>query len=255
MAPAEHRVLWSGAVTVSARPWPHMDGWAYLLITGAHAATSALPAAEIIEQWCAQLAGAGYEGVRTGAVAPDVAESLCRNGFRPVQTLSLLSADLTSGPPPARPDRSIRPARGRLLAHHTLVEHILSIDAASFGRKWSLDRATLAEAVRATHRSRVFTARTSAGEPVGFVLVGATDASGFVQRLAVLPGSRRSGVALQLMGAAHRWLRMRGCTTSLVNTETSNDAALGLYRRCGYVPLPYGLQVLERPLTGRPAGL
>ena len=242
-------MLWSGSVTVSARPWPHVRDWAYLLITGAHGQHSSLPAAGIIEEWCADLAAAGYAGVRTGAVGPDMAESLCSNGFRPIQTLSLLSADLTSGPLPVRPDRSIRPVRGRLPAHRSLVDRILHIDAVSFGDTWCMDRSMLAEAARATHRSRFFTARDAAGVPVGFLLAGMTDSSGFVQRLAVLPEQRRGGVALQLMGAAHRWLRARGCTTSIVNTETTNEAALRLYQRCGYAELPYGLQVLERPLT------
>lgn len=248
-APAEPRTLWSGAVTVSTRPWPHTRDWAYLLITGAHSRQTSLPAHGIIEGWCRELAAAGYEGVRTGAVGPDIAESLCGNGFRPVQSLSLLTADLTCGPLPVRPDRSIRPVRNCAVNRQTTVDRILLIDAASFGEKWCMDSGMLADAARATHRSRLFTARDATGSPVGFVLVGMTDSTGFVQRLAVLPGHRRGGVALQLMGAAHRWLRMRGCTTSVVNTETTNEAALSLYRRCGYAELSYGLQVLERPLT------
>ena len=75
------------------------------------------------------------------------------------------------------------------------------------------------------------------------------DRSGFIQRLAVDPARQRTGVGLRLMHAAHRWLRSHRCTTALVNTETDNLAALRLYQRFGYAELPYGLQVLERPLT------
>ena len=88
------------------------------------------------------------------------------------------------------------------------------------------------------------------GRATGFVLAGATAGSGFVQRLAVDPAHRREGTAARLLGQAHRWLSLRGCSTSVVNTETTNGAALGLYRAFGYVPLPYGLRVLERPHYG-----
>ena len=242
-------VLWSGAVTVSARPWPHAPNWAYLLITGAHAAHATLPGVDVVEEWCAVLADRGYAGIRTGAVSPHIAKSLCHNGFRVVQDLSLLSVDLSNGPTPERPNPSIRPLRGRFLTRHSVVDRILDIDHMAFGDQWSLDHQSLDEAVRATHRSRLFVARVAAGVPVGFVLAGRTDGAGFIQRLAVLPEHRRNGFGLQLMGAAHRWLRAHGCATAIVNTETVNQPALQLYQRCGYAGLPYGLQVLERPLT------
>lgn len=234
---------------MSARPWPHARDWAYLLITGAHAAHSTLPGDDVINGWLDRLSGLGYSGVRTGAVSPDIADTLSRNGFRAVQDLALLSIDLSRRTVPDQHEASIRPLRGRFLSRHSLVDGILHIDHVAFGDQWGLDHTSLHEAVKATHRSRLFVARVGAGVPVGFVLAGATDTSGFIQRLAVMPDHRRSGIGLQLMGAAHRWLRTRGCATAVVNTETVNQPALNLYQRCGYGRLPYGLQVLELTLT------
>jgi len=202
-----------------------------------------------VEGWLERLTHLGYAGVRTGAVSPDIAKALSRNGFRVIQDLTLLSADLSGGAIPAGPGPSIRPLRGRFLTRHSVVDRILDIDHVSFGDQWALDHTALGEAVRATDRSRIFVARDAGGVPVGFVLAGMSDSTGFIQRLAVMPGHRRTGVALRLMGAAHRWLRSKGCSTAVVNTETDNHAALHLYQRCGYAGLPYGLQVLERTLT------
>ena len=248
-SPRETTVLWSGAVAVSARPWPRTRDWAYLLITGAHTADSALPGDDIVEGWLSRLTHLGYVGVRTGAVSPDIARTLSHNGFRSVQDLTLLSADLSGRSATDRQGPSIRPLRGRFLSRHSVVDRILHIDHVSFGERWALDHTSLGEAVRATHRSRLFVARVAGGVPVGFVLAGMTDSTGFIQRLAVLPDHRGEGIGLHLMNAAHRWLRSRGCSTSIVNTETANEPALRLYLRCGYAELPYGLQVLERNLT------
>ncbi|MEY4391838.1 MAG: hypothetical protein RLZZ544_547, partial [Actinomycetota bacterium] len=137
--PRESTVLWSGAITVAARQWPHARDWAYLLITSAHAVDSALPGDDIVGGWLERLTHLGYAGVRTGAVSPDIAKALSRNGFRVIQDLTLLSADLSGGAIPAGPGPSIRPLRGRFLTRHSVVDRILDIDHVSFGDQWALD--------------------------------------------------------------------------------------------------------------------
>jgi ribosomal protein S18 acetylase RimI-like enzyme len=243
--------LWSGQVTVTARAWPGRPSCAYLLIAGGHSDDIHLPGPAVVDQWMHQLRTAGYGSVRTGAVGPDIAHQLVAQGFSVVQDLSLLSADV-SGLPGGTPDNtSVRVVRRTPGRHGALVK-VLDVDLEAFGPEWALDPETLAEASRATQASRLWVSTDARGNTVGFVLAGRTGSTGFVQRVAVHPSTRRGGVATGLLAHVHRWFRSRGCTTAVVNTEVSNTAALGLYQRFGYVRMPYGLQVLERTLTGEP---
>ncbi len=219
-------------------------------MTGAHGESSGLARPDIIEQWLATLRRWGYEGVRTGAVGPVVADDLAAAGFVAVQDLALLSCDLTSQPAVPR-DRAIVRVRTHSARRESLIAAALTVDSRSFGQGWALDRPALQEARAATRRAQLMVSLSDGGQPSGFVLAGATSGRGFVQRLAVDPDRRRTGTATRLLGQAHTWLAARGCSTSVVNTETSNTAALALYRSFGYAPLPYGLRVLERPLGDR----
>ena len=212
-----------------------------------------LPLPETVDEWLRTLVTWGYRSVRTGALGPEMAGTLRSAGFEPIQDLLLMSIDLTAHPLPAPSREAIRALRTWPRPGRRTVESVLGVDAASFDPVWSLDSSSFAEARQATARSRLFVS-TENGETVGFVLAGATGSGGYIQRLAVLPAHRRHGHAVALLAAAHAWLRGKGCSTAVVNTETTNDSAIGLYRRLGYAALPYGLQVLERPLTpGIPA--
>ena len=72
--------------------------------------------------------------------------------------------------------------------------------------------------------------------------------TGYVQRLAVHPDARGRGLGRSLVGDVLRWMRRHGAARALVNTQRSNEAALALYRACGFRVLPEGLQVLARAL-------
>ena len=111
MAVPETELWVAGAVTVTARPWSHNKNWAHLLISGAHSGHAALPDGDMVGRWLQQLSDLGYEGVRTGAVGPDLARILSDNGFQPVQHLTLLSADLSGRLAPHTPTTSVRPLR------------------------------------------------------------------------------------------------------------------------------------------------
>ena len=246
--PTRSGQLWSGQITVWARPWPGDPGCAYLLITGGHADTARLPRRESVNEWLHTLELWGYRSVRTGAIGPEMAAGLEAAGFTTAQDLLLLSADLSSNTCSRPPGTGVSPRRHWPRLSRRDREVVLDIDRASFGEKWSLDANALAEAQRATVRSRIFLA-TSEGATVGFLLAGATGNDGYVQRLAVHPDHRRRGHAGVLLDHAHHWLRRQGCAVSWVNTEVSNRAAADLYLRRGYAPLPYGLWVLERRLA------
>jgi GNAT superfamily N-acetyltransferase len=61
----------------------------------------------------------------------------------------------------------------------------------------------------------------------------------------VRPNARRTGTATRLVAAALQWSFKKGCGTTVVNTETTNDAALGVYASFGFAPMDEGLVVLE----------
>ncbi|TFG06106.1 GNAT family N-acetyltransferase [Candidatus Thorarchaeota archaeon] len=58
---------------------------------------------------------------------------------------------------------------------------------------------------------------------------------GVVGQLSVLPGFRRRGVGMALLGRIHDEFRFRDCRYGFVGTPRSNHKALKLYEKAGYV--------------------
>ena len=79
--------------------------------------------------------------------------------------------------------------------------------------------------------------------PIGLATVHAIPASLVMGRfwqlrdLYVLPGSRRQGVGVALVGAVREAALAAGATRLSLLTEPDNHAALGLYRRLGFRPV------------------
>ena len=235
-------------MSVKVRPWPGSPTTASLTLSAAHDEADSLPADREVRAWLDDIRAMGYRAVRTGAVGPGVAGRLAGLGFVPVQELELLSADLQAVPPPPMPKPVVVVSRA-WLASPRLVGRVLRVDRRAFAEGWCMDAPALRDARRATSHSALWTARDRDGT-VGFVLVGRTGTSGYVQRLAVDPLRQRHGIAFELLASAHAWLRSNGCSVAFVNTEPTNLPALTLYRRSGYAPLSYRLQVLECDLSG-----
>jgi ribosomal protein S18 acetylase RimI-like enzyme len=90
--------------------------------------------------------------------------------------------------------------------------------------------------------------RGGRGAVVAYAVTGRAGEQGFLQRLAVDPAQHRAGWGRALVTDGLRWLRRHGVTRTLVNTQLENEAALALYRSCGFSELPVGLTVLARAL-------
>ena len=243
-------IIWSGATQVHARPWPHSPRRAFLSISGSHNPSVTLPEPTILQSWVATLSSWGYSSVRTSALTPSSAAALSLVGFSVAQELALLEVDHMALPPLSAPahlsiTRASRFARSVMKSTRN---HILALDRDAFGSEWTMDTQTFAEALSATRRAAVFVCHVN-DELVGFVIVGATGTTGFIQRLAVVPTARRSGVASALLASALTWTNRHGCTSSIVNTEIHNSAALRTYEKFGFEPLDNGLSVLEMTLT------
>jgi len=74
----------------------------------------------------------------------------------------------------------------------------------------------------------------SANWIVGVVLGSHDGRKGWINRLAVLPGHRRRGIAEQLVTACDAALRAAGIEVVAALVEADNPASAGLFRKLGY---------------------
>jgi len=242
-----------GAVSslAAARPararlgrWPYDQLVAHLVLLDHHME----PSTADVARWVDEAAQQGAHAVRTGALFPNAAPAFFDAGFHVADTLTLLARDLDHLPSPGiapRP-RGGAPIKLRRLRPPMLRE-AAEIDRRSFSTPWANDAEALADILDATpyHRSRCVHLD---GRMVGFSISGRADRSGYIQRLAVDPGTRRLGIAQLLLADALRWMQRRDITRALVNTATDNRAALALYQSVGFEHQPGSLVILERAL-------
>ena len=174
----------------------------------------------------------------TSALTPTEQTPFVECGFTERESLHLLRHDFASVP--ARPPvpTTIRSAR------RTDRRRILQIDHLSFDEFWRFDRSSLLSARRATPHHR-YIAAVHDRLVVGYAIVGAAGATGYLQRLAVHPQARGQGVGSKLVLDAIDWAMGRGSLTMLVNTQIENTAALALYRSLGFELDADRLRVLE----------
>ena len=243
-------VLWSGAMTASLRTWPHDPRTAFLLLSGGHDTERTLPDSKTVHSWEDNIVQRGFTRIRTNAVAPNVASELFQHKYRPSQELCVLRVNTYLAPvPPVAHDlqpHRLAFARLRISRGHAIASELIDLDCAAFGTQWGLDHTALHEALRATTLSEIFVVKR--GNVEGYVLVGASDNRGYIQRLAVHPEHQRTGIASTLLSTALAWLRTHNCEETVVNTEFTNAPALGLYRKFGFIELPYHLTVMEKDL-------
>ncbi len=83
---------------------------------------------------------------------------------------------------------------------------------------------------------------------MAYAVSGQAGRQGFVQRLAVAPAHQHHGMGAALVSDGLRWMRRHGASTTLVNTQEGNEAALSLYQRLGFRERASGLDVLVRSL-------
>jgi ribosomal protein S18 acetylase RimI-like enzyme len=176
----------------------------------------------------------------TSALAPREQEPFLEAGFVEHETLHLLEHDLASLPEQRANSMGHRPGR------RSDLRAVLDIDHRSFDPFWALDRQSLNSARKATpvHRYRVSTANRKVH---AYSIAGRAGRSSFLQRLAVAPEARGQGIGSYLVVDALRWATGEGAQRMLVNTQVSNDKALGLYEMLGFVLSNEQLKVLEWP--------
>lgn len=197
--------------------------------------------AGVVRYCCGVLAEQGYVEVVTGALGVGEQRGFREAGFAVREELHLLSRPLADLPPvPAAPLH-----RGQR-RHRT---DVLAIDASAFPPFWRLDEAGLDEAMAATRSARF---RVAARDRVlGYAISGRSGTRGYLQRLAVDPAVQGRGLGRALIVDGLRWMRRRGASQVVVNTQVGNERALRLYQHLGFRLEPSGLAVLTRRLEDR----
>jgi ribosomal protein S18 acetylase RimI-like enzyme len=199
------------------------------------------PTADVVAGELGLLRSSGYARVVTSALHQHELGPFEANGFVEQERLHLLRHDLIDIPT-ATAAATIR--RGRRRDR----DPVLDLDARAFDDFWALDATGLDDAIRATPSSR-FRVAWAGRAIAGYSVTGIAGTRGYLQRLAVDPDRHGTGIGRALVAESLRWLRRSGGRHAIVNTQVSNEVALHLYRRCGFVPEPDWLTVLTLPLT------
>lgn len=235
-------LLHRGSERLRITPWRGDPSVAQLTPT-----SGMVPTAKAIRRSLDALAADGYRSVLTSALTVDEQYPFLEVGFGVHERLHLLRHDLRDLPDgPLPPGARLRRGRRR---DRTPV---LTVDAAAFQPFWRFDQAGFEDARRATPSSRFRV--VDAGAVVAYAITGRAGSVGYLQRLAVHPDHQRRGLGTALVADALRWARRHGSAWVLVNTQETNQDALALYLRLGFVQQPHGLAVLEHLLDGRGNG-
>jgi [ribosomal protein S18]-alanine N-acetyltransferase len=224
--------------------WPYDDDVAHLVLLDHHM----VPTDADIAGWVDDATRRGSRTVRTGALFPNAIAPFLDAGFHVADTLALLTLDLHDNDPRHVPRRARRGGQLRLRRlRPSMLHEAAAIDRRAFSSPWANDAATLGDIMSATptHRSRSVHLD---GRMVAFSISGRANESGYVQRLAVDPSTRRHGFARLLLDDALRWMRRRDVEQVLLNTAIDNRPALSLYESRGFERRPESLQILERTL-------
>jgi len=194
--------------------------------------------ASFIDSCIERLRARGFSLVVTSALSEEESAGFLRAGFEVQEQLELLTHDLEAIP--SVDHRLRRPWRSDRAS-------VLAVDTIAFNQFWRLHQGGLDDALGATPSVR-FRVHGRGDRLDAYVIGGRGAGTGYVQRLAVHPDARGQGLGRSLVGDVLRWMRRRGAARALVNTQQTNEAALSLYRSCGFRLMPDGLTVLAKAL-------
>ncbi len=237
---ATHELLQWGEERLRLGPWRAGANVGYL----APVPGTRPPRSAVIARSLEAAAARGYDAVVTAALAPAEVDAFMAAGFELRERLHLLAHDLQRVP--SHDDRPLRRAR------RSDRRRVLEIDRLAFDEFWTLDANGLADALAATPSTRFRVAELDR-RVLAYAVHGRAGGGGYVQRIAVDPATQGHGLGTLVVLDGLRWMRRRGCDRAVVNTQLTNERALGLYLRLGFRLEPQGLAVLERRLAD-PAG-
>jgi [ribosomal protein S18]-alanine N-acetyltransferase len=216
--------VWPGPVTLrrgwakaQARPWnDDFPDPAVRLDRGSQEFLRAV--AEHLGPW-------GSGNVYSPALYPSATKVWTSAGFTLFRLLDVMELMLGAeiGPPVHEVEPTNSPDWSRLL----------EIDGLAFDGFWKMSEAGLLEAMKATPRAVVFTARVD-DELAGYALVGSQMTVSYLQRVAVAPSHAGRGIGGSLVRASAHWANKRGARALVLNLRPENDRARHLYEREGF---------------------
>ena len=118
-------------------------------------------------------------------------------------------------------------------AHSADVSALVAIERECFSDPWT------AAGIRETiqyETTRTFVAE-SGGRAVGYVMARISGEEGEILNLAVLPKSRRKGIAGCLLSEALGSIAVGGVTEAFLEVRQSNGQAIALYQAHGFRPV------------------
>ncbi len=143
-------------------------------------------------------------------------------------------------------DRIPPPAHLVLTGGDDDIPEALRIDGSAFDEFWRFDTRALTEAMAATRSSILHIVRSPEEGLAGFAVTGAGQTIAYLQRLAVDPRWQGRGIGRSLVRTAARWAKRSGVGALMLNTQSDNEGAIGLYESEGFHVLNEPLAVLRR---------
>ena len=110
------------------------------------------------------------------------------------------------------------------------IREILELERICFHPPWSESSLILE---MKDPDGRMLTA-VSGGCLIGFSMMHRAGDQAELYQIAVCPGARRNGAAMELLRAAEAWARGEGLTEGFLEVRASNAPAIGLYEKAGW---------------------
>lgn len=231
-APWRVRMSSAGAAAVVERWRADLD---ILAIRGLWCMEQAIP--QMVAELGALAATQGFARLLSPLTPAESCRMYERAGMEIVQRLVSFRLDRTAAAAidaPAPPGVRLRRATPADPAMLDLL------DRASFDDFWAYGPERIARYIA---EERVVVAE-SEGRAIGYTLCTVERSSGTLGRLAVSPGSRRSGVGAYLVRDAVTAMLTSGASAITLCTQRDNDAARSLYRAMGFREMAGGLVML-----------
>ena len=121
----------------------------------------------------------------------------------------------------------------RLTTDHDDLDQVAALEAASFTTPWT--REILARELRNSDVVRVYVLRGAGARVVAFCACWVLADELHINTLAVEAGERRKGLATKLLRFVLQEAVAAGVKQATLEVRRSNDAALRLYERLGFV--------------------